>query len=94
MLRRASVTSRTHSGCAGIARRGHQCGRRQRKLRAGLPQAKGPRVIAHTRLIGGGETDRVTFSLADLKSDEAYEFFCSFLGHRTLMKGVFKIVSS
>ena len=53
---------------------------------------KDPRVIAHTRLIGGGETDSVTFSLAGLKSDEAYEFFCSFPGHRTLMKGTFKIV--
>ncbi|WP_145003735.1 azurin [Pseudomonas oryzihabitans] len=53
---------------------------------------KDPRVIAHTRLIGGGETDSVTFSLAALQSDEAYEFFCSFPGHRTLMKGVFKIV--
>jgi len=58
----------------------------------GYLKPKDPRVIAHTRLIGGGETDSVTFSLAELKSDEAYEFFCSFPGHRTLMKGVFKIV--
>lgn len=53
---------------------------------------KDPRVIARTRLIGGGESDSVTFSLAGLKSDEAYEFFCSFPGHRTLMKGIFRVI--
>ncbi|WP_158896970.1 MULTISPECIES: azurin [unclassified Pseudomonas] len=53
---------------------------------------KDPRVIAHTRLIGGGESDSVTFSLAGLKSDEAYEFFCSFPGHLTLMKGIFTVI--
>jgi azurin len=45
------------------------------------------RVIAHTKVIGGGETDSVTFSTAALKAGEAYSYFCSFPGHSALMKG-------
>ena len=45
------------------------------------------RVIAHTKVIGGGEKDSVTFSTAALKEGETYEFFCSFPGHIALMKG-------
>jgi azurin len=48
---------------------------------------KDARVIAHTKLIGGGESDSVTFSTAALKAGEAYSFFCSFPGHSALMKG-------
>ncbi|KRF01805.1 azurin [Frateuria sp. Soil773] len=45
------------------------------------------RVIAHTRLIGGGESDSTTFKVAALKAGETYAFFCSFPGHAALMKG-------
>jgi azurin len=48
---------------------------------------KDARVIAHTKVIGGGETDSVTFSTAALKAGEAYSYFCSFPGHSALMKG-------
>ncbi|MDB6445149.1 MAG: azurin [Mesorhizobium sp.] len=45
------------------------------------------RIIAHTKLIGGGETDSVTFDVSKLKADEKYGFFCSFPGHISMMKG-------
>lgn len=45
------------------------------------------RVIAHTKVIGGGEADAVGFDVARLKAGEAYAWFCSFPGHSSLMKG-------
>lgn len=45
------------------------------------------RVIAHTRIIGGGEADSTTFKTAALKPGQDYSFFCSFPGHAALMKG-------
>jgi azurin len=64
-------------------------------LGAGLPNdylKKGDtRVVAHTKMIGGGQTATVKFSISLLKKGEAYSFFCSFPGHSTMMKGTFKI---
>ncbi|RDJ00470.1 azurin [Dyella solisilvae] len=45
------------------------------------------RVIAHTKLVGGGESDSVTLSVAKLKAGESYAYFCTFPGHAALMKG-------
>lgn len=56
----------------------------------GYLKADDSRVIAHTKLLGGGEEDSVTFVTSKLKSGEDYEFFCSFPGHHALMKGHLK----
>ena len=48
------------------------------------------RVIAHTKIVGGGQTATVTFPTSKLKAGEAYSFFCSFPGHWSIMKGAFK----
>ncbi len=45
------------------------------------------RVIAHTKLIGGGESDSVTFDVSKLDPAEKYKFFCSFPGHVAVMQG-------
>jgi azurin len=45
------------------------------------------RVIAHTKVIGGGETASVTFKPSLLKQGTPYVFFCSFPGHSTIMHG-------
>ncbi len=45
------------------------------------------RVLAHTKIIGGGESDSVTFATSALKSGGPYSYFCSFPGHAALMKG-------
>jgi len=46
------------------------------------------RVIAHTSLIGGGETTTVTFKAPEAGS---YDFICSFPGHHMTMKGKFNV---
>lgn len=45
------------------------------------------RVIAHTKVIGGGETTSVAFKSALLKAGTPYVFFCSFPGHSFVMHG-------
>jgi azurin len=61
---------------------------------AGLPNdyvKKGDtRVIAHTKVVAGGQTATVSFATSLLKKGEGYTFFCSFPGHYAVMKGAFK----
>lgn len=45
------------------------------------------RIIAHTKIIGAGEKDSVTFDVSKLTAGESYQFFCSFPGHSSMMKG-------
>jgi azurin len=45
------------------------------------------RVLANTKVIGGGESTTVVFSTAKLSKGGDYTFFCSFPGHWSLMKG-------
>jgi len=45
------------------------------------------RVLAHSKMLGGGESDTVTLDVGALKADEAYSYFCTFPGHFALMKG-------
>ena len=49
------------------------------------------RVIAHTALVGGGESATATVPVAKLKAGETYAFFCSFPGHAALMKGTLSL---
>lgn len=48
-------------------------------------------VIAHTKMIGGGETTSVSFSVSKLKDGGPYKFFCSFPGHAALMNGTIEV---
>ncbi|MCC8358336.1 azurin [Salinimicrobium sediminilitoris] len=43
-------------------------------------------VIAHTKLIGGGESTTIEFTAP---AKETYDFVCSFPGHYSIMKGKF-----
>lgn len=43
-------------------------------------------VIAHTKMIGGGESTTITF---DAPEKGTYDFMCSFPGHYAIMKGKF-----
>ena len=73
------------SDVAGVANDG---------MGAGLPKdyvkAGETRVIAHTKVVGGGQSTSVTFPTSKLKKGEAYTYFCSFPGHFAIMKGVLK----
>lgn len=55
-------------------------------------KADDARVIAHTKVIGAGETASVTFAVSKLAADGDYTFFCSFPGHWGIMKGTLKLV--
>ncbi|WP_159991861.1 azurin [Pelistega ratti] len=49
------------------------------------------RVIAHSALIGGGESTKFTVDTAKLEKGGDYEFVCSFPGHASIMKGAVKV---
>ena len=70
---------------SGIASDGVGAGFAKDHIKAG-----DTRVIAHTKIVGGGQTTSVTFPTAALKKGESYTYFCSFPGHSSLMKGAFK----
>jgi azurin len=61
---------------------------------AGLPKdyvkAGDARVIAHTKVVGGGQSTSVTFPTSKLTKGGAYTYFCSFPGHSAIMKGTLK----
>ncbi|MEM1322779.1 MAG: azurin [Bacteroidota bacterium] len=44
----------------------------------------GDAVIAHTEMIGGGESSTITF---DAPAKGSYDYICTFPGHYSLMKG-------
>lgn len=53
-----------------------------------IPPSMTDDVIAHTKLLGPGESDKITFTLPDAG---VYDFICSFPGHFGTMHG--KIVA-
>lgn len=48
----------------------------------------GVQVIAHTKMLGGGQTDVITF---DAPEPGVYDFICSFPGHSAMMRGTLTI---
>lgn len=50
-----------------------------------------PRVLAFTKLIGGGDATSVKFDVARLAPGETYSFFCTFPGHSNIMRGSLKL---
>ncbi|MCU1749171.1 azurin [Pseudomonas sp. 6D_7.1_Bac1] len=75
------VLSKT-ADMAGIAGDGMAAGIDKNYLKEG-----DARIIAHTKIIGAGEKDSVTFDVSKLTAGESYQFFCSFPGHNSMMKG-------
>ena len=55
-------------------------------------KAKDTRVVAHTIVIGGGESASTKFDVKKLNAKEKYVFFCSFPGHAGIMKGVVNLI--
>ncbi|MFG0393057.1 azurin [Pseudomonas sp. zbq_4] len=50
-------------------------------------KADHPKILAHTKMLGGGEKDTVSVDPSKFQVGEEYVFFCSFPGHRALMSG-------
>ena len=48
-----------------------------------IPESEKSKVIAHTKLLGGGESDTIEFTL----EKGTYDYICSFPGHSSIMKG-------
>ena len=48
------------------------------------------RVIAHSEMVGGGQSTTVTFDVSKL-SDGGYSFFCTFPGHSGMMQGTLSL---
>jgi azurin len=70
---------------AGVANDGMGAGLPKQYLKDG-----DARVIAHTKVIGGGQSDTIKFPTSKLTKGGAYTFFCSFPGHSSMMKGTLK----
>jgi azurin len=49
-----------------------------------IPASESASVVAHTKLLGGGESDTVSFTISE---PGTYDYICSFPGHLALMKG-------
>ena len=49
-----------------------------------IPESEKGSIIAHTKVIGGGESDTIEFTIAEKGT---YDFICSFPGHYAVMKG-------
>ena len=63
---------------------------------AGVPndyiKVKDARVLAQTKLIGGGQSSVAKLPVAALNDKGSYVFFCTFSGHSSVMKGTPKLV--
>ncbi|WGF92167.1 azurin [Aequorivita marisscotiae] len=51
-----------------------------------IPTDMTDKIIAHTKMLGGGETDTIEF---DAPAPGTYTFMCTFPGHYALMQGKF-----
>ena len=51
-----------------------------------IPADRAEQVLAHTKMLGGGEKTTIEFTAP---AAGEYEFLCSFPGHAALMKGKF-----
>jgi azurin len=52
------------------------------------------RIIAATKVVGGGETTTVTFNTSLLQEGTRYVFFCTSPGHSSVMHGTFRFGGS
>jgi len=59
-------------------------------LKLNYVAADDKRVLAHTKVVGGGESDTIKFPASALKKGESYTFACTFPGHSSIMNGKLK----
>lgn len=51
-----------------------------------------PRIIAHSKLIGGGQRTTISFEVNQLQQGQQYSYFCSYPEHIGLMQGTLELV--
>jgi azurin len=76
LARESDMSGLVNAGLAAGAARGY------------LPQGDA-RIIAATKVVGGGESATVKFSTTALTPGARYAFFCTSPGHSTVMRGKF-----
>jgi azurin len=76
LARTADVTDLTNAGLVAGFEHGY------------LPPAD-QRILASTKILGGGQESSIKFSTQRLVAGGDYTFFCSFPGHAALMRGRF-----
>jgi len=54
-----------------------------------IPAEMASDIIAHTKLVGGGESDTITFKAP---AEGVYDYLCTFPGHGAVMNGKFNVV--
>ncbi len=67
---------------AGVAHDGIAAG-----ISNGYIKTGDTRVIAHTGVVGGGQSVTIIFPTSPLKKGESYTYVCTFPGHNALMHG-------
>ena len=82
------VLSRT-SDVSALTSRGLTAG-----FDSGYLPAGDKRIIAATKIVGGGESTTITFSTASLVVGGDYSFFCSYPGHSPMMRGRFVVTGT
>ena len=80
LARTADVSALASAGLAAGFDRGY------------LPEGD-KRVLAATKIVGGGESTTITFSTANLVPGGDYSFFCSYPGHTSMMRGRFQVAA-
>lgn len=79
------VLSKT-ADASGVATDGMKAGAAANYVKAG-----DTRVIASSKVIGGGESTKVTIPVSKLKAGESYTYICSFPGHSSIMRGTLTV---
>lgn len=79
------VVTRT-ADLAGVAADGMKAGAAANYVKAG-----DARVVAASKVIGGGQSTTVSIPVGKLKAGEAYSFVCTFPGHSSIMRGTIAV---
>jgi azurin len=82
-----NVVIATQADMQGVATDGMAAGAAGKYIKAG-----DTRVIAHSDMVGGGQSTSVSFDVAKIKSGGPFVFFCSFPGHSALMNGPISVM--
>ena len=81
-----NIVLTTAADATGAAADGMKAGAAADYVKAG-----DTRVLAHSKVIGGGESSDMVIDVSKLKAGTDYTYFCSFPGHSFIMKGALKL---
>ena len=83
-----NIVLTSSADATGAAADGMKAGAANEYVKAG-----DARVLAASKVIGGGESTDMVIDVSKLKAGTDYTYFCSFPGHSFIMKGALKLGS-